>query len=225
MSTLPPCYRCGKQPCGCKDGITLYHADCRDVLPLLEPGSVDLVLTDPPYGIHHSPNRGASWQGTQICGDSDTAMRDLVVSWSGSLPMAIFGTPKVSPPIGTRGTLIWDKGPASGMGDLSFPWKASFEEIYILGNGWIGARDEGILKGHLVVSWESKGRLHPHQKPVSLLAYLANKHPARTILDPFAGSGTTLVAAKQLGRKAVGVEIEEKYVRIAANRLRQGVLF
>lgn len=48
---LPQCYRCGKQPCDCKDGITLYHADCREVVPLLDTGSIDLVLTDPPYGI------------------------------------------------------------------------------------------------------------------------------------------------------------------------------
>ena len=79
MTHLPPCYRCHKQPCECRDGITLYHADCRDVLPLLEAGSVDLVLSDPPYGIGHSSNRGSSWQGTQINGDTDTVIRDWVV--------------------------------------------------------------------------------------------------------------------------------------------------
>ncbi len=223
------CYRC-KEPyqngkCGCRDGITLVWGDCRDILPMLEPGSVDLVLTDPPYGIGHSSNYGASWGGTTIAGDCDTELRGFVVGWAGSLPMALFGTPKVPPPLLTRGTLIWDKGPAFGMGDLSFPWKPSFEEIYILGDGWTGTRDEAVLRGHLVVSWESKGRRHPHEKPVSLLRYLANKHRGQMILDPFAGSGSTLRAAKDLGRKAIGIEIEEKYVKICANRLRQEVLF
>jgi len=224
------CYRCKELmtpqgTCGCKDGICLICGDCREVLPWLEAGCVDLVLTDPPYGINHSTNYGASWAGRKIDGDHDPALRDWLVAWAGSLPMAVFGTPKVSPPSGTRGTLIWDKGPAFGMGDLSFPWKASFEEIYILGKGWNGTRDEGVIRGHIVVSWESKGRVHQHQKPVSLLRYLATKHPGQAILDPFVGSGTTLRAAKDLGRRAIGIEIEEKYCRIAAARLAQEVLF
>jgi len=110
------------------------------------------------------------------------------------------------------------------MGDLSFPWKNSFEEIYILGSGFIGHRDEAVLRGHIQVSWESKGRSHPNQKPVSLMAYLASKHPAQTILDPFMGSGTTLRAAKDLGRSCIGIELEEKYCAIAVQRLRQEVL-
>ena len=67
------------------------------------------------------------------------------------------------------------------------------------------------------------GRLHPNEKPVSLLRYLLSKHPARLIIDPFMGSGTTLVAVKELGRRAVGIEIEERYCEIAADRLAQEV--
>jgi site-specific DNA-methyltransferase (adenine-specific) len=110
------------------------------------------------------------------------------------------------------------------MGDLSFPWKMSWEEIYVLGNGFTGKRDEGVLHGHLVVSWESRGRTHPHEKPVSLMTYLIGKTDADWVLDPFMGSGTTLRAAKDLGRKAIGIEIEERYCEIAAERLSQEVL-
>ena len=203
------------------EAVTIYHGDCRDILPLLEP--VDLVLTDPPYGIGYRSNRGATWEGTEVAGDSDSSLRDwLIVALPGK-PIAIFGTWKVSRPL-CRAVLIWNKGPASGMGDLAFPWKNSFEEIYILGDGWHGSRDEAIIKGHIQVSWESHGRGHPNQKPVSLMVYLLSKHPGQVILDPFMGSGTTLRAAKDLGRKAIGIEIEERYCEIAAKRMAQGVL-
>ena len=216
------CYRCGSWPCVCRDGQTIIHGDCRELLALLEP--VDLVLTDPPYGICHSSSHGASWQNTMIKGDTDTTLRDCVLE-SIESPMAVFGTWK-TPPVGkARGALVWDKGPAFGMGDLSLPFKPSWELIYICGDGWIGSRDPGVWRGQVVVSWESRGRKHPHQKPVELLSYLLSKHGGHVVLDPFLGSGTTLRACKDLGRRGIGIEIEERYCEIAANRLRQEVLF
>jgi 16S rRNA G966 N2-methylase RsmD len=203
-------------------GITIYHGDCREILPHLP--KVDLVLTDPPYGISYASNHGASWQGAEISNDQDTSVRDEVLSMCAGTPMAVFGTWKTLRPRGVRQVLIFDKGPAFGMGDLRFPWKNSFEEVYIIGDGWGGARDEAVLRGHVQVTWESKGRQHPNQKPTTLFLYLLQKHTAATILDPFTGSGTTLVAAKQLGRRAIGIEIEERYCEIAANRLAQEVL-
>lgn len=202
-------------------GITIYHGDCRELLPM---EGVDLILTDPPYGIAYSSNWTASWQGTEIANDSHTELRDWVVSVMNPTPMAIFGSWKIARPVGTRQVLIFDKGPAFGMGDLSFPWKNSFEEIYILGDGWCGSRDEAVIRGHIQVSWESKGRRHPNQKPESLIRYLLKKTTAPCILDPFMGSGTTLVAAKQMGRTAIGIELDERYCEIAANRLAQEVL-
>jgi DNA modification methylase len=110
------------------------------------------------------------------------------------------------------------------MGDLSFPWKGSFEEIYVLGDGWSGRRDEGVLRGSPVVTWESKGRKHPHEKPVWLAAHFIAKHSAKVVIDPTSGTGFALRAAKNLGRRAIGIEIEERYCEIAAKRLAQGVL-
>ncbi len=203
-------------------GITIYCGDCREILPGLP--KCDLLLTDPPYGINHSSSFGATWQNTTIAGDSDTSVRDEVVEQFNVA--AVFGTWKTPPISRVRGVLVWDKGPASGMGDLSFPWKPSWELIYIRGEGWAGRRDEGVLRGPTLITWESKGRFHPHEKPVWLASKLISKFSqAATVLDPFMGSGTTLRAAKDLGLKAIGIEIEERYCEIAANRLRQGVLF
>lgn len=137
----------------------------------------------------------------------------------------IFGSWKKAPPVTPKGVLVWDKGPASGMGDLSFPWKMSHEFIFVVGNDFEGSRDEGVLKGHRVVTWESKGRSHPTEKPVSLMAELIRKCPEGVILDPFMGSGSTLVAAQRLGRKAIGIECERKYCDVAADRLSQIEMF
>jgi DNA modification methylase len=207
-------------------GITIYHGDCRDVLPPLSLGPCALV-TDPPYGVEHESNYGASWQGRQIAGDGDSVLRDWSIGWAEGrrAPWAVFGNWRCQRPATCRGVLVWDKGPAFGMGDLSFPWKMSWEEIYIGGPGWHGRRDEGVLRGHIVVSWESRGRRHPHQKPVSLMAHILGKLPDDLlILDPFCGTGPMLVAAKFNGYRAVGIEIEERYCEIAARRLDQGVL-
>lgn len=203
----------------------IYNADCRDVLPFLEP--VDLVLTDPPYGIGHASNHicdstTADWMNAEIEGDFSTELRDEVIQrfdeW------ACFGTIKTPAPERTRGTCVWDKGPASGMGDLAWPFKLSWELVFLSGNRWSGRRDEGVIKGHWIVTRRSMGRCHPNEKPVSLLRYLISKNDSGTVLDPFMGSGTTLRAAKDLGLRAIGIEIEEKYCRIAVDRLRQEVL-
>lgn len=201
------------------EGVELWLGDCRDVLPLII-GRVDAVVTDPPYGIAHSSNHGASWRGTRIAGDADTTLRDNVLEPFANV--AAFGTWKTPPIKDAKGCLVFDKGPAFGMGDLSFPWKPSFELIYIRGKMWTGKRDEGVLRGHLQVSWETikNGRTHPHQKPVSLIAALLLKLDADfTIFDPFMGSGTTGVACIKLGRKFIGVEIDDEHYEVARRRM------
>src|ERR1700733_7398814 len=207
------------------DSVALYLGDCREVLPTL--GKVDAVVTDPPYGNAPARNRvwkttTAEWMQSEIESDGDTSARDHVLKWHGA-DFVCFGSLKRPAPDGTRGTLVWDKGPASGMGDLSFPWKPSFELIFIGGNGWSGDRTEGVIKGLWITSRASMGREHPNEKPVSLMMELIKKSVSRTILDPFMGSGTTGVAAVKLGRAFIGIEIEEKYFTIACRRISEAL--
>jgi hypothetical protein len=107
------------------------------------------------------------------------------------------------------------------MGDLSLPWKPSWEVVFVTGSGWAGSRGEGVLRGSVVVSWESKGRTHPHEKPVWLMEHFIKRAPHGLILDPFMGSGTTGVACVKLGRRFIGIEIEPKYFDIARRRIEE----
>lgn len=203
------------------DAVVIYHADCRDILP--EMPKVDLVLTDPPYGIDYNSGHDGVLSRS-IVGDENTALRDwLLRTWAG--PALVFGTWKIAPPPQARQILIWDTMGALGMGALDLPWKPSHQQIYVIGKGFSGKRSSDVLRFPPCQSSAWRGRLHPHEKPLALLKELVSKAPdAQTILDPFMGSGTMLRAAKDLGRLAIGIEIEEKYCEIAAKRMAQGVL-
>lgn len=149
----------------------------------------------------------------------------MLEKWNG--PALVFGSWRSPRPSGTRAVLTWDKGEHVGMGDLSLPWKPNTEEIYVIGRGFIGRRTGSVLR-HLAVAGcvgLRTSRFHPTEKPVPLMTDLLARCPTEWIvLDPFMGSGTTLVAARELGRRAIGVELSEDYCRIAVDRLRQGVL-
>lgn len=207
------------------DLVTLYHADCLKDRTWL---GADVLVVDPPYGYSHKsgggPRGNASWKNTEIANDADTSARDDVLAAWGDRPALVFGSWKRDRPAATRALLIWDKGGHSGMGDLSIPWKPNFEDIYVLGSGFSGPRTTGVLTGHHVPANETAGRLHQHQKPISLMRELISKCPSGIIADPFAGSGTTLRAAADLGRKAIGYEISEKHCETIAKRLQQGAL-
>jgi DNA modification methylase len=203
--------------------VRIWHGNCLEWLPTLEAGSVDAVVTDPPYGIDYSSgmtghNGGTSLPG--IVGDEDASLRDAVIEWMGGMSGIIFGSWKVARPPGCRQVLIWEKGDHVGMGDLSLPWKPNTEEVYIIGKSFAGHRGSSVLKFNAPVSWNSVGfgRVHPHEKPVALMEELVAKTVAETILDPFLGSGTTAVACIRTGRRFIGCELEEKYCEIAAKR-------
>ncbi len=208
---------------------TLYHGDCRDILPRLAP--VDLVLADPPYGVTYVSNHNVG-RGTQpITNDGarlSLALQRAVIPLLKARHVLWFtrwdAWPDVWMELGMwfplRGLLIWDKNDP-GMGDLNH-WGPSYELIASAGTGkTIGGRDQSVLRYPKV---PSANRNHPTEKPPSLLEYLIGKLGAVTVLDPFAGSGSTLVAAKNLGRRAIGIEIDERYCEIAARRLSQEVL-
>ncbi len=203
------------------DGIRLYHGDCRELTAWLES---DVLLTDPPYGIAYNSGSRREKLAASIIGDEDTTVRDEALACWGERPAIVFGTWRIPRPEGTRARLIWDTKGALGMGDLSIPWKPSDQEIYVLGKGFHGHRGSNVITCAPVQSMAKNGRNHPHEKPVPLLAALIEKCPPGTIADPFAGSGSTLVAAKLQGRRAIGIELEERYCEIAARRLDQGVL-
>jgi site-specific DNA-methyltransferase (adenine-specific) len=164
-----------------------------------------------------------------IEGDKDSRMRDAALgSWrrrnGEDAPALVFGTWRVKRPNRTRQLLIWDTKGALGMGAMDLPWKPSHQEVYVLGRGFTGRRDSDVLCHAPVQAMAANGRQHPHEKPIGLLQALIDKCPPGAVADPFAGSGSTLVAAKQLGRRAIGVEIDERYCEIAARRLSQDVL-
>ncbi|MBM4580903.1 site-specific DNA-methyltransferase [Prescottella equi] len=203
------------------DLVTLYHGDCREEVDWLE---ADVLVTDPPYGVAYNSGFASDSLARSIAGDTDTSIRDWALDQWGNKPALVFGSWKPPRPAGTHTRLIWDTKGALGMGDLSIPWKPSDQEIYVLGKGFLGTRDSNVLTCAPVQSMAKNGRLHPHQKPVALLERLIDKCPPGVIADPFAGSGSTLVAAAHMGRRAIGIELDEKYCEMLAGRLSQAAL-
>jgi DNA modification methylase len=199
------------------DLVTIYHRDARDGLP-----AADVIVTDPPYGVGATSHRPASpWYGQDIAGNHSTEARDAILAgWPG--PAIVFGSALGVPPAGTRWSLIWDKGGGVGLnGDNTLPWKSTYERIHLIGRPFVGGRTrESVIR---VPASGFARPFHPHEKPVRLLVALIET-TVGTVLDPFAGSGSTLVAAKSLGRRAIGIEIEERYCEIAATRCSQEVL-
>lgn len=215
---------------------TLYLGDAREILRSPDFPAVRCVLTDPPFGINYQSGYATDelWAGgRRIINDRDVSVRDDVLLACKELsfpPALVFGQWTAPKPPETKRRLIWDKGPALGMGDLSIPWKPSTEEIYVLGDGFVGVRDKGEVIYHPPVqSMAKNGRKHPNEKPVGLLRILLQSLPNGLVLDPFMGSGSTGVAAVIEGRDFIGCEIEPHYFDIACKRIedaqRQGDFF
>lgn len=198
--------------------VTLWHADCRETDVW---HNADALITDPPYGINYS-----SSIGQRIAGDRDlTARDDMLRTWatvSATGQAAVFGTWKARRPKGMQQILIWDKT-ACGMGDLRKQFGGSHEEIYLVGD-WPKVLPRSPSVYRTTVQLSGKYGLvakvgHPTPKPVELMRWLIARCSGHRITDPFAGSGSTLLAARSLNRPAVGVELDERYCEIAARRL------
>ena len=203
------------------ESVTLYHGRCEEIP---EWQAMDTLVTDPPYGVDYQSGSRRDTLAASILNDKDTSVRDYMLSVWGDKPALVFGSWKIQRPKATKALLIWDTKGALGMGDLRIPWKPSHQEIYVLGDGpWQGRRTTDVLSYAPVQSMATNGRLHPHQKPIPLMEALIAK-TVGSIADPSAGSGSTLVAAKALGQKSVGVELDERYCEIIAKRCQQEVL-
>lgn len=203
--------------------VTLYHGNCREITDWV---ACDVLVTDPPYGIGWK--QGVYQNGPPhpgIRGDGDTSLRDHALELFGPRHAIVFGSPQAPKPAETRYTLIWQKPPDAGLMGSIAGWRRDYEEIYLVGP-WKAApaARSSVIRSNArgLAVYVSRG--HPHAKPVDVLERLIMACPPGSVADPFAGSGSTLVAARNQGRCAIGVEIEEKYCEIAALRLSQGVL-
>ncbi len=203
-----------------QDGVTIYHGDCAEVM--LQWGGpyttcFDLLLTDPPYGLDKDGQRASKgehggrkayefmgWDGEPA--DSGLLMNlvslaKVSIIWGGNY----FGLPA------SDKWLVWDKGQRINQSDCELAW----------------TNMRGALRVYTLnrVELMKDGAVHPTQKPEQLMRWCIDQagDPV-SVFDPFMGSGSTLVAAKRIGKRAVGIEREERYCEIAARRLAQGVL-
>lgn len=207
--------------------VTLYHGN--GITEHQEWLSASILVTDPPYGMSYTGFGGRSGRSdgskhALIAGDGDTSIRDAALSmWEG--PALVFGKWSIARPEGTRQILIWDKsenGP--GMGATDLPWGPSWEEVYVLGRGFSGKRESSVYKVKPYNSQDADRPDHPTPKPVGLMELLIGKCPPGVVADPFAGSGATLLAAKNQRRQVIGVELSEKHCETIATRLAQDTL-
>lgn len=203
--------------------VTLYCGDCREVLPGLElDGAV--VLTDPQYGIDHPTDYASRGRGKlAACTDyprihGDNKPFDPAIILTLARPSIIWGANHFASRLpDSGGWLVWDKERPDDLDQATceLAWTNCVKGVRRfrwLWNGMMRASKEALV--------------HPTQKPEALMKWCLTLRwvPSGLVLDPFAGSGTTLRAAKDLGRRAIGIEIEERYCEIAAKRLAQEVL-
>jgi DNA modification methylase len=196
-------------------GIAIYHGDCREILPTLP--KCDLLLTDPPYGIfgndsegRHDAANGWAQYGVPVW-DKEPADRATIELCRMAAKRSIIwgGNYFHLPP--SMGWLIWNKMQRNfSLADAEMAWTSERKATRIFDYSRRAALQDG--------------KSHPTQKPLALMKWCLSLFPdARTVLDPYCGSGTTLVAAKAMGLQATGIEIEERYCEIAAHRLSQEV--
>lgn len=215
----------------------LYLGDALDVLPSLARGSVDLIATDPPYGVSWQSGRRREEFGP-ILGDESTDVARAVLALA--LPVLrnrrhlyVFGPESIVEgfPIGAHSELIWDRM-TKGSGDLTSPWGPQHDRITFATYVNDGARARETAGGKLsarlrrgsIISVQRPhggGAVHPTMKPVALMRQLIESSSivGEVVLDPFAGSGSTGVAATLSGRLSVLVELDEVYAERAAKRL------
>ncbi len=210
-----------------KDGIVIYHGDCREILPTLEP--VDLVLTDPDYNAKDIGVHGRKYH-TGMPHLPEEQYAAFCAEW---YALAFKKAPRMVFTPGTKN--IWNYPPARWVHAWYKPGAAGnnklggfniWEPILIYGEKFPNQNGPDVFTAAPINFRTGPEDGHPCPKHLGLWKWLVEtlSRPGETLLDPFMGSGTTLRAAKDLGRKAIGIEIEERYCEIAAKRLAQEVM-
>jgi hypothetical protein len=221
------------------DLVTLYHGDCREVTAWLE---ADVLVTDPPYGRAwrqgevksagstkgHARNEASQ---TGIANDHDTTIRDEALRlWGNERKTIAFGDLMLAPPTGTKLVGAYRKPVDAGLRGAMGGVRRDLEAVYLIGP-WpsgIGGRSSLFATGAVLIGSPNgvvaKAGGHPHTKPQDVLEELLLLTEG-VVADPFAGGGSTLVAARAHGRRIIGIELEERYCEIAAKRLAQDTLF
>lgn len=191
-----------------------------------------MLVCDPPYGIawcRGENRKRASRAHDGIANDTDTATRDAALRAMAGKPGVVFGSPYAPYPADLRQVLIWRKPADAGVVGSTTGFRRDIEAIFLTGS-WPrrDARWSSVLTSRIAniggTASPAGHTGHPHTKPLDLMETLIDACPPGVIADPFAGSGTTLLAAKRLGRTAIGVEIDERHCETIARRLDQGVL-
>jgi hypothetical protein len=227
------------------DAVTIYHGDCREVLPGL---TFDVVVTDPPYGTGYYAT------------DTDVFTPAMLAALAGLAPVAVFGWPERLAALCVAAGLVptewvtWWPTNAAVKAPPSPGLTRESEHVAFFGDWprfgclriarsrplheWTGPNQRGTSHGDVVtrlagdvwtdsapgVGIHARHGFHPNEKPLAVLCKIIQGSDGGGILDPFMGSGTTLRAAKNLGRRAIGIEVDERYCEIAAKRMGQEVL-
>lgn len=221
------------QPYYADSWSTIYHGDCRDILPALTLPRGALILTDPPYHIGYKPKYGrrktrngfmAPSSMPEVDGDDAASDFDPAHLLALGVEMILWGANHYAQALPRGQWLIWDKRcqlvPQRAQADCEIAWRskrAPDRIFYHLWDGMVRASERG------------QSRIHPTQKPLALMrwciALAGEQHMPGLIVDPYMGSGTTLRAAKDMGIRSVGIETSEHYCRRAAQRQAQETLW
>lgn len=213
------------------ESVTIYHGDCREILPSLP--VPDLILTDPPYGVSERTSRLSNGRANlarcndfpPVYGDGEAFDPSHILLYP---RVILFGANYYAERLPTSSAwIVWDK--LDGLtttkrlvgfddnADVEIAWSNLGGPARLVRHRW---------KGMIKASERGEPRVHPTQKPVALMGRLIAWHtaPGELVIDPYMGGGSTLRAAKDHGRRAIGIEIEERYCHIAAERCAQEVL-
>lgn len=203
--------------------VVVIEGDCLDVLPLLPAGCVDRVITDPPYGIGWSRGINTARNSKPhngILGDEDVSVRDAALDLMAAVPAVVFGSFYAPFPNRLKQVLVWHKPGDSGIVGSVTGFRRDAEPIFLTGAWPIQTcKHSCVFRSYGGQSATVTETGHPHTKPVDLIRQLVVMSDAKVVLDPFAGSGTTGVAAILEGRRAILIEKDPAYCEIIRRRI------